>query len=183
MGNLDDFDWGWMEDPTNVYHIMPNGEHKEMGKYHRDSIYQEIFVEKCYEKLFEVEEGDIVLDIGASVGPFTYSILHKNPKHVYCLEPSEKEFKVLVKNVMGGPVTPLFKGISSKNSTVESGLLFGGESHMEGITFQRFVDLYSIEKIDFLKTYLYKVNEVEIIHRKESNRQEKKNKKVLLEVK
>jgi hypothetical protein len=35
---------------------------------------------------------------------------------------------------------------------VESDFLFGGESHMEGITFQRFVDLYSIEKIDFLKT-------------------------------
>ena len=32
---------------------------------------------KCYERIFEVEEGDIVVDIGAFYGAFTYSILHK----------------------------------------------------------------------------------------------------------
>jgi FkbM family methyltransferase len=161
MRNLDNFDWGWMNFPVEkivdgklikIVHFRPDGTEQDLSEFHKESIKREIFEDRIYEKFFEVEEGDVVLDVGASLGPFTYSILHKNPKHVYCFEPSEKEFKVLVKNVMGGPITPIFKGISSKNSMVESDFLFGGESHMEGITFQRFVDLYSIEKIDFLKT-------------------------------
>ena len=158
MRSIDNFDWGWMNFPVQrlvegelveITHFHFDGREQSLSEFHKESLIREIFEERIYEKFFEVEEGDLVLDIGASLGPFTYSILHKNPKHVYYFEPSEKEFKVLVKNVMGGPVTPLFKGISSKNSIVESEFLFGGESHMEGITFQRFIDLYSIEKIDF----------------------------------
>jgi len=152
MIDLTNFNWGWMEEPSLVYHIMLNGEHKHMGEHHKDSIIKEIFIDKCYEKFFEVEEGDIVLDIGASVGPFTYSILHKKPKHVFCFEPSEREFKTLVKNTLGFPVTHINKGISNVNSIVMNDHLFGGEDQMESITFSKFVDLYNIDKIDFLKT-------------------------------
>jgi FkbM family methyltransferase len=150
--NLTNFDWGWMNNLTETYHIMPDGSHKDMGQYHKDSITQEIFIDKCYEKFFEVEEGDIVLDIGASVGPFTYSILNKKPKHVFCFEPSESEFKTLVGNTLGYPVTQINKGISNVNSVVMNDHLFGGEDQMESITFSKFIDLYGIEKIDFLKT-------------------------------
>jgi FkbM family methyltransferase len=152
MIDLTNFNWGWMEEPSLVYHIMSNGEHKHMGEHHKDSIIKEIFIDKCYEKFFEVEEGDIVLDIGSSVGPFTYSILHKKPKHVFCFEPSEREFKTLVKNTLGFPVTHINKGISNVNSIVMNDHLFGGEDQMESITFSKFVDLYNIDKIDFLKT-------------------------------
>ena len=68
--DLENFDWG------------------TSNQWYRETIENEIFVEKIYEKIFEVEEGDIVLDVGASIGPFTYSIIHKNPSHVFCLEPS-----------------------------------------------------------------------------------------------
>ena len=119
MIDLTNFNWGWMDEPSLTYHVMPNGEHKDMGEYHKESIIREIFVDKCYEKFFEVEKGDIVLDVGASVGPFTYSILNKKPKHVFCFEPSEREFKTLVKNTVGNPVTHINKGISNKNSIVE----------------------------------------------------------------
>jgi FkbM family methyltransferase len=152
MIDLTNFNWGWMEEPSLVYHIMSNGEHKHMGEHHKDSIIKEIFIDKCYEKFFEVEEGDIVLDVGASVGPFTYSILHKKPKHVFCFEPSEREFKTLVRNTLGFPVTHINKGISNVNSIVMNDHLFGGEDQMESITFSKFVDLYNIDKIDFLKT-------------------------------
>jgi FkbM family methyltransferase len=152
MIDLTNFDWGWMDEPTNVYHIMPDGSHKHMGEYHKESITQEIFIDKCYERFFEVDEGDIVLDIGASVGPFTYSILNKKPKHVFCFEPSEKEFKTLVKNTIGNPVTHINKGISNVNTVVMNDHLFGGEDQMESITFSKFIDLYSIDKIDFIKT-------------------------------
>ena len=144
MKNLETFDWGWMEKPSESYHIMPNGTHKEMGEYHKESMIQEIFIDKCYERFFEVQENDIVLDVGASVGPFTYSILHKKPKHVFCFEPSESEFKTLVKNILSHPVTPINKGISNVNSIVMNDHLFGGEEQMESITFQKFIDLYGI---------------------------------------
>jgi len=150
--DLTNFNWGWMNNLTETYHIMPDGSHKDMGQYHKDSITQEIFIDKCYEKFFEVEEGDIVLDIGASVGPFTYSILNKKPKHVFCFEPSESEFKTLVGNTLGYPVTQINKGISNVNSVVMNDHLFGGEDQMESITFLKFIDLYGIDKIDFLKT-------------------------------
>ena len=152
MIDLNNFDWGWMDEPTDLTHIHPDGSHQHMGQYHKNAITNEIFVDKCYERFFEVEEGDIVVDIGASVGPFTYSILHKNPKQVFCFEPSEREFKTLVKNLRGYQVIPIPKGISNINSIVKSNMLFGGENEMETLTFKRFIDLYNIEKIDFIKT-------------------------------
>ena len=49
----------------------------------RETVEKEILVDKIYERFFEVEEGDVVFDIGASLGPFTYSILHKKPSQVF----------------------------------------------------------------------------------------------------
>ena len=152
MIDLNNFDWGWMDEPTDLTYIHSDNSHEHMGQYHKNAITNEIFVDKCYERFFEVEEGDIVVDIGASVGPFTYSILHKNPKQVFCFEPSEREFKTLVKNLRGYQVIPIPKGISNVNSIVKSNMLFGGENEMETLTFKRFIDLYNIEKIDFIKT-------------------------------
>ena len=59
----------------------------------KEIVEKEIFIDKVYEKYFEVEEGDVVFDVGASLGPFTYSILDKNPSQVFAFEPSFEEFK------------------------------------------------------------------------------------------
>lgn len=157
--NLDNFDWGWMnhlvmaeDNSGHIVHIKNDGTEIPINEYHKQSMIKEIFEDKCYETFFEVEKGDLVVDVGASLGPFTYSIIHKQPKHVFCFEPSEKEFKTLVKNLMGFPATTINKGISNVNSIVDSNKLFGGENKMETITFKKFIDLYGIEKIDFLKT-------------------------------
>lgn len=152
MINYSNFDWGWMDESTDVIVQVPSGEIFGLGEFHKNGMIFEIFESRCYEKYFEVNEGDIVVDIGASVGAFTFSILHKKPKHVFCLEPSEKEIKPLVKNTIGYPVTVINKGISDINSVVETGMMFGGETHMESMTFKKFIDLYGLEKIDFLKT-------------------------------
>ena len=126
------------------------------NEWYIKTIKQEIFEERIYEKFFEVEEGDIVLDIGASLGPFTYSVLSKTPKHVFCFEPCEEEFPTLVKNTIGSPVTHIMKGISDSNYTVKNDKLFnsikGMQNEMESINFKKFIDLYGIDKIDFLKT-------------------------------
>jgi hypothetical protein len=137
--NLDNFNWGWMSQT-------------EQGLFHKEQIIQETFVDKIYEKFFEVSEGDIVLDIGASVGSFTYSVLSKKPKHVYCIEPSEHEFPSLVKNTVGYPVTPILKGMSHTDTYTNSNCIYGGDEQMEGITFKKLCKLYNLEKIDFLKT-------------------------------
>jgi FkbM family methyltransferase len=138
--NKPEFDWGWMDTD------------RELAEFNKGAITEEIFNNNIYEKFFEVEEGDVVLDVGASIGPFTYSILHKNPKHVFCVEPSESEFTTLIKNTIGNPVTHINKGLSDTNGIVESDQLFGGESHMESMTFDKLVNLYGLNKIDFLKT-------------------------------
>lgn len=140
--NLEGFDWGWMANTEN-----------RMANFYRNAITKEIFIEKLYEKFSEVQEGDVVLDVGASVGPFTYSILDKNPKQVFAIEPSFSEFLTLTKNLGHyNNVNLINKGISSVNSIVESNQLFGGESQMEGMTFKTFIQENNIEKIDFLKT-------------------------------
>jgi autotransporter strand-loop-strand O-heptosyltransferase len=136
---LTDFDWGFMND------------NNSFSEYHKKAITEEIFNNNIYEKMFKVEEGDVVMDIGSSIGPFTKSIIHKNPKHVYCVEPSQVEFKTLVKNTFGGPVTLINKGVGSTNGIIESNQLFGGENFMEVITFGKLLDLYNVDKIDFLK--------------------------------
>ena len=137
--DLTGFDWGWMNE----------GE----GLFHKNSITQEIFIDKIYERFAQVQEKDIVLDIGASVGPFTYSILDKKPSKVFCIEPSISEFITLTKNLGEfSNITLVNKGITSINGIVESNELFGGESEMEGITFKDFIQENNIDRIDFLKT-------------------------------
>jgi FkbM family methyltransferase len=137
--DLTGFDWGWMNE----------GE----GLFHKNSITQEIFIDKIYERFAQVQEKDIVLDIGASVGPFTYSILDKKPSKVFCIEPSISEFITLTKNLGEfSNITLVNKGITSINGIVESNELFEGESEMEGITFKDFIQENNIDRIDFLKT-------------------------------
>lgn len=159
MIDISKFDWGWMNEGVltpdgqgYLTHIHPKGNEELLNEYHKKSLIDEIFVRRIYEKYFEVEPNDVVVDIGASLGPFTYSILHKNPKHVFCFEPSKKEFKTLINNTIGNSVTQIFKGIGPENSIIENSQLFGGENEMESIKFSTFVDLYSIGKIDFMKT-------------------------------
>ena len=138
--DLTNFDWGWMSDTKT-----------ELSNFHRESMNREIFEDKIYEKINEVKEGDIVVDIGASVGPFSYSILHKNPKQIFCIEPSKSEFETLKNNLSYNNITLINKGISNKDGLIESDMLFGGESEMEGMRLKTFINDYNIDKIDFLK--------------------------------
>ena len=153
MINLDNFNWGWMDNPTNK--TLTRGDTtKSFSQWHKDAITKEIFEEKLYEKFFTVDEGDVVLDIGASVGPFTYSILNNKPKHVYCVEPSPEELETLILNTQHGPVTIINKGMSDQEGEFEFNLfgLNGGKNIAKSTTFDRIKEEYNIEKIDFIKT-------------------------------
>lgn len=120
----------------------------------KETVTKEIFVDRIYERYFEVEENDIVFDIGASLGPFTYSILNKNPKHVFAFEPSYEEFKKLVLNTRHGNVTHINKGISDKIGEFDFQFVFdqSGGHKLYSTTFKKVIENYGITKIDFLKT-------------------------------
>jgi FkbM family methyltransferase len=120
----------------------------------RETVEKEIFVDKIYERFFEVEEGDVVFDIGASLGPFTYSILHKNPSQVFAFEPSFEEFKTLVLNTRHGNVTHINKGITNAIGEFEFSEVFdvSGGHKLYSTTFNKVIKDYNIKKIDFLKT-------------------------------
>jgi FkbM family methyltransferase len=118
-------------------------------QYFIDIVKREILVENVYEFITEVKEGDIVVDIGASAGPFTRSILHKNPKHVYCVEPSKHFFPILEKNTEGYPVTIINKAIVDELH--KKPLVFYDTSTVDEISFKTLIESYNIEKIDFLK--------------------------------
>jgi len=120
----------------------------------KETLIKEIFEDKIYEKFFEVEEGDVVFDIGASLGPFTYSVLHKNPSHVFAFEPSYEEFQTLVKNTRHGNVTQINKGVSDKVGEFTFQYVFenSNERKLYSTTFKKIIQDYNIKQIDFLKT-------------------------------
>jgi len=120
----------------------------------REIVEQEIFVDRVYEKFFEVEEGDVVFDVGASLGPFTYSILDKKPSNVFTFEPSFEEFKTLVLNTRKGPVTHINKGISNHIGEFQFEYVFdvGDNEIFYSTTFKKVIEDYNIQKIDFLKS-------------------------------
>jgi len=147
MEKIKDFNWGWMEGPS------PD------ALFHKEHLTQEIFVDKIYESIFEVEEGDVVLDLGASIGPFSYSILEKNPSRVICVEPSPVEIPTLVSNLRKSNFDLVPYGISSQDGESTLPFLFGVdadphllERKVKLISFKTLLEKYNLEKIDFLKT-------------------------------
>jgi len=141
--DINNFDWGWMN------------EESELASFHKNTLIQEIFTDRIYEKIKSVEQGDVVLDIGASIGPFTYSILDKNPSKVICVEPSSIELPTLEKNVKRSNVEIIPKGIGDENGFIHTKEVFGANNQsieIPTITFSSLIEDNNLDKINFLKT-------------------------------
>jgi FkbM family methyltransferase len=120
------------------------------------TIQREIIDENVYEFDREIKENDIVMDVGASVGPFICSILDKKPQKIYCVEPSINLIDVLAKNCVkktlsykNHPLIYINKAIvddETKNINI-----FGNNTEYESITFKSMIQEYSIDRINFLK--------------------------------
>jgi FkbM family methyltransferase len=130
------------------------------NKWFQETVTEEIFIREDYTEKFPIEKDDIVLDIGASVGPFTFSILDKQPKHVYCFEPKKTLFDTMVQNIGNNSnVTLINKGINNVDGETEfKGLYFSDvvETHgrtaiADAITFDTFLEEYEVSQIDFMK--------------------------------
>jgi FkbM family methyltransferase len=133
MINYENFDWG---STTKDYQKQMIGEFFSSEK-------------NIYERFFEVEENDIVVDIGATIGEFVFSILDKKPKHCYAVEPLAIFFDTLRKNLEGKPVCFINKAISS-----EKYLEIYWDTRkeiIEPLTFNEFINQNRLYKIDFLK--------------------------------
>ena len=115
------FDWGL------------DSENKELKEYTTKMLLQD----NLYEKILHVEEGDVVVDAGARRGAFSYSILHKNPGRLICLEDEEEEFSSLEKNI--GDRAELIKD------------KIGRYEEKGELTLEKMADDLRIGQIDFLR--------------------------------
>jgi autotransporter strand-loop-strand O-heptosyltransferase len=131
QSKLEGFDWGGKDN------------------WYSDAAIQEIENDNMYDRFFTVEEGDIVVDLGASMGPFTYSILPNNPKQCYVVEPLSYQVDVLHKNV-GGENVKIIRGAITDKKKIE--ITWDGITEIvPTFTFKEFLDENNIDKIDFLK--------------------------------
>ena len=127
-----DFDWGSLTEEDIV------------------TIEREVVHEKVYRFWEDVKEGDVVLDIGASVGAYAVSILENNPKKVYCVEPSKKLMSVLKSNCDSEKIETINWGIVEREGDGIN--IFGGkEQEFKGITFKNMLERYSINHVDYMK--------------------------------
>lgn len=112
---------------------------------------KEMYEQKIYEKIFEVEEGDIVVDLGASNGIFSYSIIPKKPRMIYLVEPISEHVDLINQNLHNYPHVVL-KGVITDQKKVKN-VSWGSFSDDEILTFtfEEFLEKYRLEKIDFLK--------------------------------
>jgi len=148
--------------PLDVFLSLPiqdNSSHKKFewgdsSEWYKNTILEEIFENKIYEKFFEVSDGDVVVDFGSSIGPFAFSLNDKKINHIYCFEPSKTLIPTLKKNTSNLPCTIINKGISSQDGE-DSFILFGEENCLGkswSMSFKTFIEEYNIDKIDFMKT-------------------------------
>ena len=119
------------------------------SEWYVDAVIKEIFENNTYERFFEVEQGDVVVDLGASLGPFTYKILPKNPKQCYVVEPLSYQIDVLYKNV-GRDNVKIIQGAITDKKKIDITWDNISES-VPTFTFKEFLEENNIKHIDFLK--------------------------------
>lgn len=146
---IDQIDWG----------------HFSKSPKSRDYLCREVIDTDIYQRKFKVEEGDKVLDVGASIGPFIWRIADQKPERVIAVEPDQRAIKTLKRNcaATGMNIKIIEKGISSDNGKMFTMGLFDGKhfcndtyegelSEIDGITFKTLIEQCGLDRIDFLKT-------------------------------
>jgi FkbM family methyltransferase len=138
---------------------------------HDYPTFWEIFIHCEYDKepLCVVEEGDVVLDIGANKGFFTLDALQKGASKVYSVEPVKHSYEQIKKLLNDFPnVEPINKAISETNGTItmfvdsdasasncvtSHGHIFGRDSNkveVESVNINTLIEQIN-EKINFMK--------------------------------
>jgi len=123
---------------------------------HINLFSRENFINRTYEKHYKVKKDDIVLDLGANYGSFSFSIKESQPKHIYCVEPSNRIFNILQDNLKNIPTTCINKAINdddSDNKIIESEYrVYNHEGdRYSTIKFKTLLEKHDIKTIDLLK--------------------------------
>jgi len=139
-----------------IFNYPDNFDWADLTEEDITTIQREVVNEKVYRFWNDVKENDIVLDIGASVGAYTISILDQKPKKVYCVEPSKNLLKTLVKNCS----EKLFNNLDTSIIYINNGIVinyddhinvFGNDKSFVPITFKELILKYSIDRVDYMK--------------------------------
>jgi FkbM family methyltransferase len=122
------------------------------GGFDRTTLFDEVR-DGAYDLIKKVKDGDIVVDIGASVGVISKLILAQGvePKHIYMIEPLASHIKIIKENFKNiNNYTLIEKAISNQDGTHQ--ISWNSDYPIvQSMTFWSFLEDYNIEKIDFLK--------------------------------
>lgn len=128
----------------------------------------DVFIDNCYDaENCKVESGDIVMDIGANIGLFSYYSILKGASKVYAFEPGLSQAYAIRDNFGTLPIVVEQKAVSKKNGTLKlrkhktvSVLtdIFSEEENDDFeivecpcINLSYYCDINNINKINFLK--------------------------------
>lgn len=128
----------------------------------------DIFLNKCYDDNMncQVENGDIVFDIGANLGLFSYYSILKGANKVYTFEPGESQAQAIKDNF--GSIDNLLieqKAVSDKNGILTfskhktKSILSGIFSDKEDSDDYDIIECHSVNLIDYCK-----INNIERIN-------------------
>ena len=123
-----------------------------------NTLYHEFFHRKDYEWFYEINESDVVVDIGACVGFFTCLALDSNPKKIYAIEPNKAHLKTLIQNVSefwidNGQcqVVPIHAAIGTELSHISNVFSIKEKQDFPMMSFKYCMEKYGIDWIDYLK--------------------------------
>ena len=118
-------------------------------------IVRELEDRNLYAVLTDVKDGDVIMDLGASVGCVSWlSVSHcKNLKHIFMVEPDTARANLIRENFKNiNNYTVIEKIVSNKSSEMELVLDYGGNASGDScpcITFQKLTE--NIPRVDVLK--------------------------------
>jgi len=118
----------------------------------RATIYREVHQERAYDYWRSVEDGDVVVDLGANVGAFSVMALRKQLKELHVVECSSKFMDLAIqntqkKNQRNVPIKYHLQAIG-KEGEIKS---FGNNEELHVKSFTQFVKDNNLTNIDFLK--------------------------------
>ena len=117
----------------------------------RYNIYNQVQLEKVYEHWKSPKDGDVVVDIGATNGSFSVSVLDKQLKSLHVVEPVSEYIDLAIQNTMKyNSRDSLIKyyNYAITNDTVNT---FIEQEEYHKVSFKRFIEEQEITYIDFLK--------------------------------
>lgn len=132
------------------------------GDIEGDFIQWEICERYIYDRWNSVRPGDIVVDIGSSVGPFSYTAAINGAEKIYLLEPSNNLMKTSIRNLSDFIINndnrfTFINYAVSSDDKVDVGKansnsnIFGNNDTFNTMKFSTFIKKYKINHIDFLK--------------------------------